>query len=450
MKKKRVQSILNLTTMKNKYLLLFYFILSVFYTTAQNKQDSISNVYTFSLDEAKNFALGHNTALLNARLDKTIAKKQVWETTAIGLPQVSAAYKYQHIPGEIPSFQINPAAPPIKLGVENSATYNITVSQLIFSGEYLVGLQASKTFLKLSENNLIKNELDVETNVASSYFTILALEKSKEILDSSVTNLKSMLAEMTAMNNVGMIKSTDVKQFTINLNTTENALETINRQLKSANTMFKITLGLEIEDSLVLTQNIDDLLNDDNIYSTIQQSFDVTNNIDYKIITTQEKIAKLSYKREQSKYLPSVSAFYLYQDKTNKPDFDFTINNILGVNINIPIFSSGQRHSKVQQANLALEKTTNIKNGLSENLKMAYDQTKYLFLNAHETLKTQKQNIELSKEIYNNTIAKYKTGTVSSLDLTQAHSQYLNSQASYINALLNYVTTKNNLEKLLK
>ncbi len=46
----------------------------------------------------------------------------------------------------------------VPLGVPDNTTFDFTLSQLIFSGEYIVGLQATKVFKEISVNSLAKTE----------------------------------------------------------------------------------------------------------------------------------------------------------------------------------------------------------------------------------------------------------------------------------------------------
>ena len=128
-------------------------------------------VLKLSISEAQTYALQNNRSIQSAKIDVEIANKQVWETFATGLPQLNLASSYQHqfvIP-ELsfgPTLNINSLpetgfltkndfllayapSPPVALGVKNNTTFDFTLSQLIFSGEYLVGLQATKVFKEI-------------------------------------------------------------------------------------------------------------------------------------------------------------------------------------------------------------------------------------------------------------------------------------------------------------
>ncbi len=406
----------------------------------------------FSLQEAINFALENNTNIENANLDITSAKKEVWKTMAIGLPQANGKLDYQYLPGELPSLSFpaqDGGMQEIALGVKNSATYSVTVSQLVFSGEYIVGLQASKTFLELSKNTLDKTEFDTKANIKSSYYTILVLEKNKQILDSTMVNIDKTLRETKALAEQGFLEDTDYEQIQVTKNSIQNSIHAVERQIEISYMLFKISLGLDVEDKVNLTDNLDYFLLELDVERLIDEPFVLDENIEYRILDTQEKISELNVKREKSKFLPSLSAFYMYQDKTNKPDFDVTFNHILGLNVSVPIFSSGQKLASMQQAKIELEKSINTKEQVSDNLKMAVEQAKNDFHTAYEKYLTQLKNIDLAKRIYEKTLVKYKNGVASSLDVTQANNQYLDTNSSYTSAILEMLNAKIELEKAL-
>jgi len=113
------------------------------------------------------------------------------------------------------------------------------------------------------------------------------------------------------------------------------------------------------------------------------------------------------------------------------------------------VFSSGQRYSKVKQAKLDLLKTQNSKELVADNLNMLYEQSRFDVMNKYDHYKTQTENSALSEEIYTNTLIRYKEGMASSMDLAQAHQQYLTEQSNYFTAILDLLNAKLKLEKAL-
>lgn len=429
-------------------ILLKTFLLIILPLVTFSQQDS---TVTLSLLDAQQYALTNNLNVENAKLDIESAEKKVWETTAIGLPQVNGKFDYQHIPGDVPVFAFpGEGGEPqeIPIAPKNSSTYSVTASQLVFSGEYIVGLQASKTYLEISKLSHEKQEIDLRANVLTSYISILNLEHNLEIVKSSIENMESLVNETRKLNEQGFLESTDVDQLQISLNTLINSKNTISRQIEISYSLFKILLGTNIKNDLVLSDDIDIAYNQI-INKAYAEEFDIDNNIDFKMINNQKEISELSLKREKTKYLPTISTFYNYQDKTEKATLDFTINHMIGVGLDIPIFSSFQRNAVVQQAKIDYQKSSNNQLLLENNLNIQAQQLRFYFQDAFDKYKITQLNVELSKDIFDNTTKKYKLGMISSMDLTQANNTYLQSQSDNTSALFELFQTKINLEKIL-
>jgi len=213
-----------------------------------------------SLQEAVQLALKNNTNIMNSELDLKSAKKRVWETIATGLPHVDASGTYTHIfkvptlsfpsadlsydkpegvenPGGVDLgngqhlYLVNKPGPSIELGVKNNITYDFTLSQLIFSGSYLVGLQASKVYYGYTEQTAEKTRQDVIETVINTYNMIKLAEESRKILSQNLENINKTLYEVSEMNKHGLVAKTDAEQLEITGKTFKNALNQIESNL---------------------------------------------------------------------------------------------------------------------------------------------------------------------------------------------------------------------------
>ncbi len=442
-------------------------------------QDSI-NVFKFSLAEAQKYAIENNVQMKNAQLDVDIAKKKVWETTAIGLPQVSGKVEYQDML-DIPTslmpdfltpavvgvnerlFGLHTTAPipetkymPVRFGTQHNANWGVTASELLFSGEYIVGLQASRAYLAMSKISKDKSESTVKKALTESYYFVLIANKSYEITDSTYINMEKNLAEMQKMQEAGFIQKTDVDQLKLTVNSVKNTLLALENQKSLADKLLKFQLGVSLNDTVILTDNLSDIISQSKTKTLLLENFNINQNIDYKLIGNQEALQNLSLKREESKYLPTVSAFATYSKKAMRDEFNFFDSgydwfpsSIIGVQVNIPIFSSGQRWAKVKQEKLKLYKIQNIKNNTEKSLSLKYTQTRNNLMNSINKFENTEKNMNLSKSIYDNTLQKYKQGVSSSMDLTQAQNQYLKAQVDYFKAMSEMLNSKTELEEIL-
>ena len=416
------------------------------------QQDSVMK---FSLSEAQQYAIENYYMSKNAELDVQSAKWRVWETTALGLPQVSASASYQHIPGEIPVFEFEipgmdtlgfDFGEPSAIAVKNSVTYGITVTQLLFSGEYIVGLQAAKVYKSMSEDINEKSAIELKQAIAGSYFGLLILKSNRAILEKTLSNLKENLRQIEQSFQVGLVEDTEVDQVDLVVKRTENSLASLDRQIEFMTNMFTYQIGLDPQVGIELTNTLDELIVKHLVNDTAY-SFILEDNIDYQMLTSQEELSQLLMRRAQSRYLPNVAGFYQYQDKTQKADFDFTINHIIGVSVDFPLITSGSRMAQVSQARIEYEKACNTREQESNRLYMAAKQAAFDYRTALEKYTNEKLNFELSENVYNKTSLKYKEGFVSSLELSLINNQYLQAQLSYSMAVQELLSAKISLDK---
>jgi len=442
-----------------KYILII--IASCIYISSFS-QDSIPS--NFSLKEAQEFAIQNNQTIQNARLDILIAKKKVWETTALGLPQADASLGHNYnidIPVTLmPAKIFDPNAPDdqfieMQFGTEHNTKFNFQASQLIFSGEYLVGLKAAKIYKELSENQLEKSEQEIKETIANTYELILIAQERKNIIEKNIESSQSVLNDTKAMFESGFAEETDADQLQINLSILNNGLKSAERHIEMVKEMLKFQMNIPLETPINLTDELENLLSILNITEILDMPFDKEQHIDYKIVNTQEHIQQLSVKREKTTFLPTISAFYNHQESMMGNDFevfsggDWYNANIVGLNINIPIFSSGQRLAKVSQAQIELDKVKISKQQLSESLYFQLTKARSEFINAFESYKVTNENKKLTEKIYTNYQTKYKNGMATSLELTQSQLQYINTEEAYFQSIFNLLDAKNKLDKAL-
>jgi outer membrane protein len=440
---------------KNRQLILVIAFL-FFGGKAIQAQDTLR----LSLIDARRLALDKNTIIKNSEIDVKMAEKKIWEVTAMGLPHLDTKAAYSFIP-KVPTFSSSffggggsggttpDPNQTIELGVKNSITFDFTVSQLIFNGSYIVGLQASKAYHNLSKENLEKTMLDINEAVNNTYYMILLTEESHKILSQNLTNVEKTLYEITEMNKQGFVEKTDVDQLEVTANTIRNALKQIESNRDMSYRLLKVELSVEENVNIVVT---DSLGSSEELNATTQtlinQPFVLDQNADYKILKSSELLAELDYKREKTNSLPVMTGFYNHQEKWNRPIFDFAPKDVVGINFSLPIFSSGQRSAAVFQKKLSFDKATNTKLYFANNTYMQAIQYRNDLQVKFDKYQIQKRNKDLSDEIYQRTLEKYRQGISTSTDLLTAQNQYLTNLTNYYQSIYDLEGAKAKLEKL--
>jgi len=403
-----------------------------------------------SLEEAVKMAHEKNTNVLNSKLDLQISERKIKETLAIGLPHLSLKSAYTFLP-VVPTivFGDDPNAAPIELGVKHNLTTDLTASQLIFNGSYIVGIQATKVLNNLAIQTDEKTLLDVNESVISTYQMIQLSEESRKILKQNLDNVLKTQFEISEMYKQGFMEKTDVDQLEVTANVLRNTINQVESNLDMAYRLLKIQIGIDETVPLSAsdsTESYEALILQSN--QLIAEQFVLTNNVDYKLVETSKKLAELNVKNEKSTYLPVITGFYNRTHKLNSPAFDFTPKDMFGVNLNLPIFASGQRKFLIDQKELEVEKRENTRLFVSSSLIMQANQFKSDVAIKAEKYKNQKMSKELTDDIYQRTLEKYRQGMVTSLDLANTQNQYLSNLTNYYQFMFDLQGAITKLEKL--
>ncbi|RCT55693.1 TolC family protein [Winogradskyella sp. KYW1333] len=440
--------------MKHLSILIFLLLFSLGFSQAYPER--------LSLQEAIDYALENNRIAKNAARDIEVAKKQKWETIATGLPQLDASINYQNflkqqvsvIPAEF--FGGNPGEfAEVIFGTKQNATATATLNQLIFDGSYIVGLQSTKVFLEISKNAKDKTDLEVREAVINAYGNVLVSIEGVKIIEKNISVIQDNLDETTKIYENGLEELESVEQLQITLSNLQSDYDNLKRLEVIAFQMLNITLGIEYSAPLELTDTLESLAFQNLANETINAESDVTVTLDYQIADNDKRSKELLVKLEQSKALPRLSGFINGGYNTFADDFVFLDNNtewfgfsLLGLNLDIPIFSSGMRGAATQRAKINLEKA---KDDLTEveqllKLQIATAKSKYQF--ATEDYFNKKRNLDLAERIAQKNETKFFEGIGSSFELRQAQTQLYSAQQQLLQTMLDVINAKAELETI--
>ncbi len=433
--------------------------ISILYSFTVNAQENI----TLSLQQAIDYALKNSYTSQNANRDVEIAKKKKWETTTIGLPEISAKIDYQNwikqqvslLPAEF--FGGNPGEfEEISFGTKHNMNATATLNQLIFDGSYLVGLQSAKTYLKISENAKEKTELGIREAVINAYGNVLLSEESISIIEKNIKTLEKNLEETNQIFLNGFIEEENVEQLKITLSSVKSQLSKTKNSKTIAYKMLNITLGLDINSAVILTDSLENLAKENIKLELLSSDLTVENHIDFKIAKNTEKANELLVKLEQSKALPTLKSFVNFGYSGYGQEFDFMKkeqkwfdSSMLGISLDIPIFSSLARSSRTQQAKIELEKARTNLTETEQKLFLMLESAKTNYNFSIEEYETSKQNLALAERIENKQQIKFFEGISTSFDLLEAQRQLYTMQQNYLQAMLNVIANKATLDNAL-
>lgn len=443
--------------MIHKIYLITFFLFGLHFPICQTLPELVS------LEEALAFGEQNNRNIKKASMEIRKAYKDQWSTIAIGLPQISANADYQNFI-ELPTSLI-PAQffggnegefAEVQFGTPQTMTAGLTLQQLIFDGSYIVGLEASKIFLKISENIFEKTLLEVRKNIVQTYSSVLLARENIDFLEKNKNNLEKNLLELNQLYENGFEEEESVEQIRLTLSGVKTQLRYVNNIERITLDMLKLLMGFPIKSPLILSDNLEKLTNDSLFNFKVPQNLSLDNNIDIKIAENNLLSETLLYRYERSKGLPRLSAFLNGNYTGNSESFTFTQQGqkwfgaaLLGINLQIPVFSSLRRSALSQKAKIAMLQAENDLTETQERILIEVKAAENDYKLAVENYFTNKENLELATRIEKKNQLKYFEGVTSSFELREAQLQLYSAQNNYIKSIQEVIQKKLSLQTIL-
>ncbi|MBT9186773.1 TolC family protein [Zobellia russellii] len=426
-------------------------------------QDPPEKTYSFTLEEAIEFALENNYSAINAGRDIVDARKQKWETIADGLPQINGSVSYQNqlkqpvslIPAEFAGGTPGEFVP-IVFGQAHQASATATLTQKIFDGSYIVGVQATKSFLSYSANNEEKTDQEVRKSVVEAYGNVLLAKKSVAILEKNKANLEKNLFETNKLYENGLGDEESVEQLQITLSSIESQLKNTVRLENITRQMLNLVMGIAIDAPTKLEEDLDDLAESQIDFALMESEFNMANNVDYKLAINLTEQRFFEWKLARSRALPTLSTFINYGSTAYSDSFtffkseqDWFDSSVLGLDLSIPLFSSGKRSASTARAKIAMEKAKTQLSEAEEQIRLQLEKAKSDYILSIEEYETAKQNLGLAERIENKNQIKYAEGIATSFDLRQAQTQLYDAQQGYLQSMVEVINKKTELEVII-
>lgn len=437
----------------------------------------------FTLEQCLEYALQNSMSIKNAQLDEEIAKARVKETIGIGLPQLDGALAIQHNeklrrffvqyngPG---GFIDLSSVPGIQTGdvvasqnffqLKSVGDASLSISQILFNGSYLVGLQASNAYKELSVKTTGQTREQTIANVSKAYYLAITNRERIALFDVNIARVDTLLRNTRALFQNGFAEQIDVDRVQVTYNNLVSEREKFKNIQAITTQVLKFQMNYPMADALEVVGSIGEFGVPDD--AAMEHDWNYSKRWDYQLLQTSKRLQELDLKNKYAAGVPSLVAFANMGYSTQAPNvgglFRTTSSiadngqvgpdkwygySLLGVSLNVPIFSGLQRTYRVQQSKLALLKIENSQRQLESVIDLELQQVRLTLENAIRTLQSQKENMELAGNVARVTKIKYEQGVGSSLEVINAESSLRESQINYYSALYDALVAKVDLDK---
>lgn len=436
---------------RRKYLLLLLVLLTFL--------SQIIIAQSFTLKQAQEFAVENYFESVNASLDIQKSKAKIWETTAIGLPHVEASGNYRYAADLEFDFDLSGGLPPgqdfiAAFAADNISQGKIQATQLIFDGSYIVGLQAVSKYHEFSKANKAKTDNEVRKMIASSYYLVLVSDENIKFLKGNLGNMESSIFQTSALAKEGFIDETELDQLALMKSDLNISIQNAQQTKDIAVKMLKLNMGIDLNTEIDLSDSLLGIMEQINMTVLLEKQFNSESNVDLNVMEVRRDLLRLDLKKFKAQRLPTISAFYAYQNTAYQFDWDWLKDATwydaqnMGVSVSVPLVSFGQQGAVIKQAKLELIKMENTLQFAEKSMGLRFNNALNNLVTKNSIYKLSEKSLDISVKIFSRTQKKYQEGMASSFELSQIKNQVLQSQGNYIKAVFDVLSAKIEIDKL--
>jgi len=398
----------------NLFILLAFALVSVQVNAQENKELSslIHDIFNYSP---------------NLKSQKNLLKIGEYKT------QIQESYAKPILGAEIGISRVDPVskasfASPNGTSVlqfQPNMNYNsqFVLSQTLYDwGKNALAIEKTRLENSLTKAQVEQQEYNLGYQIANLYYQIQYLNKVLEVQKTQQSRLENQYNTITKQVKLGAALEYDQ----------------ISQQVRVQNQLIKI---IEIESqikqltdylSTILGQNAAPYLKI--VTSFNQPNFDsnqlqMSSNLEIEQLSAQEAITKKEIELAQSANLPSISGIatlgvrngYVPRINGEAPDFsdDFKVNSMIGLKLNIPIYSGKRGSTQTNIAKIQQERIQLQLQDTQEKLNNSFAQTKNNLQTNVQKFESQKKVVEQSKYALKLAEIKYKEGFIRKIELDQ-------------------------------
>ena len=437
---------------------------------------SIEAQTSFTLPEAINYALEHHNLIKSSQLDGENAKWQYKEALSMGMPTLDGNINYTYYyrrPIQPTEDFLSPTVygilfqeeviQPRELGDpevfefafvrKNELSLSLSGEVLVFDGNFLKGLKAAKLFIELAEKQVELTQQDIVHNVTRAYQSVLVAERNQGIIEDNIRNIEKALREAELTYENGFIEELDVDRLRLSLENLGLEQEKLKQVIDISYTVLKYQMAYPLTEELKVTDQlettVEKMILDPDAYV---RDFNPELRPEHNILVHALELDQADLERIKQGYVPSISATYGYGQSLQRDNLfsgqeaGFLANGALGLRARIPIYDGGFTKSKIEQKKIEIEKRNLELEEFDRGMHFQVLNAQRNFSNSKFSLESAKRALALNEKIYSKAQIKYKEGVGSSIEVTQAEASLYQSQAQYINALYDILTSKTELD----
>ena len=433
----------------------------------------LSSKAQLTLKECLQFALQHNQDIAIQRYNERTGAEKIKETTSQAYPQVNAlGFLQDNVQKQVlvlpPGLgaALGAGKGPIPISLTYQLTAQGTFTQKIYDQSVFTGIKAAKAGMDYYTMNTALTETQVIEMVSQLYFRYQVTLTQVAVLDSNIANISKVESSTQSQFENGLARKIDVDRLKVNLVNLRTERTSLIDSISQQGYQLRYFLGMGMDDPLsLLPFSAASVESEIGVGVSLDSGMNLNNRLEYTILKKEAQLEGYQLKANKAAFYPSVDLQGYYSTNGVSDNFDFIGHGTtaiwyqtgyLTLNLRVPIWDGGGRKSRVHQAQILIDQYNKQAEQAASQLDLDYRNSKIYLQTSINTIRAQKDNMELAREVYLVTQSNYNQGLSTLTDLLDAENSFLASENNYNGALLQYklaqiglIKANGNLKSLL-
>ncbi len=400
------------------------------------------NAHTLSLQECIDKTLSNHPDIKSSTLAISQSKTITTSVQADYLPQIALNAEYD--PLRTYALPLNGQFRTLESdNFQVAAVLNQKIWDFSKTSSTIKAYEKAESIAKLS---LKENEALIVFNVKVQYGLLLVQQKALQVREQDLKAKEELYKQAQALVKEGVKTSADASRFLSALYIAKDNVAIAQANFDKA----RLTLSLYINESISPNVTLEeDVLSSKDIEKKFTQDALVQKILlqNPKLQSSAQEIIKseLIYKATKASHYGSLDAIASYTYINSLNEYDTTL---LGITLNIPLYSGGKISAQTQQAKLAKEYAQEIYNSKELSLREEL-QTLLIDIQRYKSTIQAKKSLIKSAEATKKVLqARYKEGLSTYIEVLDATSTYYEAKLGLLQAKFDRVNITNRLDYL--
>ena len=430
----------------------FYILAFLLIPATISAQDSVH----VNLQKALEIALSENPTIKIA--NRTIESKKYYKDEQIAalFPSVNASASYQRtVKKQKMTMEFGGSPMEIEVGTSNNYVAGLNFSLPLVAAPTWYNLKLSQIDVQNAIESARSSKIALVNQVKSAYYGLLLAQDSYRVLQINFANVEMTAKNINDKYEQGLASDFDKLRADVQVANQKPQLTSAQQAVNLSAMMLKVLIGVDVSEPIIFDGHLSDFENEMLNYKVVDgQLISLANNTDLRQLELSQEQLNTSLKLIKASSCPTLAFSGNYQYMTMSNDFDFANYNwfpysVIGLSLNVPILSWVGTSYKIKETKITMANLEDQKKYLENNLRVSVNSNLDNIRNAIAEMTSNKETMMQAERAYNIVQKQFEVGMATWLDLNSAELAMTQSQLLYHQSIYNFLTAKNELEKLM-